>query len=81
MATATKKPAKTGAETPRPTRALKPAGSKFLIYEDNAGQFRWTLVDRGEHMLAESASFGTYAAAEKALAHLRESAGTTELQR
>jgi uncharacterized protein YegP (UPF0339 family) len=49
-----------------PRSLSEPASMTFLVYEDNAGRYRWTIVADGSETLVRSASFGSYEEAKHA---------------
>jgi uncharacterized protein YegP (UPF0339 family) len=49
-----------------PSSLPEPDSMAFLIYEDNAGDYHWTIVVEGGETLARSASFGSYEDAKQA---------------
>jgi uncharacterized protein YegP (UPF0339 family) len=49
-----------------PSSLPEPASMAFLIYEDNAGGYHWTIVADGGETLVRSASFRFYEEAEGA---------------
>jgi uncharacterized protein YegP (UPF0339 family) len=81
MATATKngRPARRAA---RRTSALSgSAALEFLIFEDNGGRYHWKIVDGAGESLVQSASFASYAEAERAARVVRDNAGSARLER
>lgn len=54
---------------------------EFLIVEDNAGDYHWTLQDRDGNSLARSPSFASYEPAEDAARVVLASAGSAEIHR
>jgi len=46
-------------------RGADAAGLEFLIFEDNGGDYRWTIVDADGESLAQSGFFATYHDAER----------------
>ena len=67
---------------PRPTRGSlsKPAPMTFLVSEDNAGAYHWTIVVAGGETLAQSASFASYEEAERAACIVRGSASQASFE-
>ncbi|HET7379176.1 MAG TPA: hypothetical protein VFJ24_03950 [Gaiellales bacterium] len=49
-----------------PNSSPEPASLTFLIYEDNAGGYHWTIVADGGEALVRSASFASSEEAEQA---------------
>jgi hypothetical protein len=81
MATATKngRPARRA-----PRRAKVVPGSaelEFLVFEDNGGDYRWTIVDGAGERLVQSGSFAFYDEAERAACVVRDKAGSAQLER
>ena len=74
MATATTKSraAKPAARRSHEVRVAEPM--EFLIFEDNGGDYHWTIVARDGATLARSGSFASYDDAEKAAKHVRDGA-------
>lgn len=62
MATATLHQAVAGRATP----ATEAAELELLIFEDNGGDYRWTIVDAAGENMAQSGLFATYDDAERA---------------
>ncbi len=44
----------------------KPAPMTFLVFEDNGGRYRWTIVAAGGKSLVQSAGFASYEDAKQA---------------
>jgi uncharacterized protein YegP (UPF0339 family) len=57
-----------------PSSAPEPASMAFLIYEDNGGDYHWTIVADGGETLVRSASFGSHKDAEQAAGIVRRGA-------
>jgi uncharacterized protein YegP (UPF0339 family) len=55
------------------------ASMEFLIVEDNAGDYHWTLQGRDGSSLARSGSFATYENTEDAARVVLAGAGTARL--
>jgi uncharacterized protein YegP (UPF0339 family) len=72
MATATQKE-RTARQVARRAKAAS-AAVTFLVVEDNAGTYRWTIVDGHGESLAESGIFATYDAANTAANVVRDAA-------
>jgi uncharacterized protein YegP (UPF0339 family) len=82
MATATKKPRSTRT-TPAPTRApaaVRSTPSEFRVFEDNSGDFYWTIVSEDDAVLAQSGSFASFDDAERAAVSVRDGAASARLQ-
>jgi uncharacterized protein YegP (UPF0339 family) len=72
MATATKQ----AGTTPRRAKsAAAGTGSQFVVFQSNAGDYRWELVAENGAVLAQSASFASFDDAERAADRVR---GVTE---
>jgi uncharacterized protein YegP (UPF0339 family) len=74
MATATKKSRAPKQLVPRAGQAWVPESMKFLIFEDNGGDYHWTIVAGDGATLARSGSFASYEHAEQAAKHVRNAA-------
>lgn len=80
MATATKK-ARTKTHTGRVTLAASESvPMQFVIVEDNAGDYHWTLLDREGLSLGRSPSFSSYGDSENAARLVLASAGSAQLE-
>jgi uncharacterized protein YegP (UPF0339 family) len=77
MATATKKSPAARRAAPRASAVSAPARLEFLVFEDNAGDYRWTILGNGGKSLAQSGTFATYADAEQAAHAVRDDSGLT----
>ncbi len=53
---------------------------EFVIVEDNAGDFHWTLLDRDGLSVARSPSFASYGDSENAARLVLASAGAAQLE-
>ncbi len=51
---------------------------EFVIFEDNSGEYRWTIVD-GDENLAHSGSFAVYEGAKQAALRVRDHAASALL--
>jgi uncharacterized protein YegP (UPF0339 family) len=58
----------------------KPAVMKFLVFEDNGGDYGWTLVAADGRRLAESARFASYQEATRAAGEARAGAGSAPIE-
>jgi uncharacterized protein YegP (UPF0339 family) len=81
MATATKK-----ARAARRVARRAGAGSdseaiKFLVFEDNTGDYHWTILGSGGESLGQSGTFATYDEAAQAVRVVREGAGSALFER
>jgi uncharacterized protein YegP (UPF0339 family) len=54
---------------------------EFLIFEDNGGDYHWTIVAGDGSTLARSGSFASYDDAEKAAKHARDGAALALFER
>lgn len=81
MATASKKPRAPHWTSGNGARLPNSALLEFLVFEDNGGNFHWTIVtDSGEH-LAQSPRFGSYEDADAAARRVRDGAGSARFDR
>jgi uncharacterized protein YegP (UPF0339 family) len=53
---------------------------ELLVFEDNAGRYRWTLVAASGAQLAQSPSFASYEEARDAAGRVRDGAGSARLE-
>lgn len=74
MATATKKSPASRHAPLRASAASGPAAIEFLVFEDNAGDYRWTILGNRGESLAQSGTFATYDDAERAAHTVRDGA-------
>jgi uncharacterized protein YegP (UPF0339 family) len=58
-----------------------PASLAFVIYEDNGGDYHWTIVAGDGATLARSGGFVSYADAEKAARQVRDGAASARSER
>ena len=72
MATATKKSRAATQLARRARDARVPASMEFLIFEDNGGDYHWTIVAGDGATLARSGTFGSYEDAERAAQRVRD---------
>jgi uncharacterized protein YegP (UPF0339 family) len=80
MATATKKP-RAPRQVPRAgARVSESAPMEFLVFQDNGGRYRWTILASGGEQLAQSPSFASYEDAREAAALARDGAGSARLE-
>jgi uncharacterized protein YegP (UPF0339 family) len=61
--------------------ARVPESMQFLIFEDNGGDYHWTIVGRDGATLARSGSFASYDDAEKTANHVRDVAASALFER
>ena len=54
---------------------------EFLIFEDNGGGHRWTIVDGAGKSLGQSGSYASHDEAEHAPRLVRDNAGAARLER
>jgi uncharacterized protein YegP (UPF0339 family) len=81
MATAIQKQRTTRQVARRARGASQAVAIAFVVFEDNAGDYRWAILDsRGEN-LAQSETFATYDGARKAAEVIRDAAGSSQLER
>jgi uncharacterized protein YegP (UPF0339 family) len=79
MATATKKTRATR-QVPRiGGRVSGSASMELLVFQDNAGRYRWMIVAEGDQ-LAQSPSFASYADARDAAGRVRDGASSARLE-
>jgi len=81
MATAIKKSRAAGRVPRRAPEGCLPASMEFLIFEDNGGDYHWTIVARDGATLARSGSFGSYQDAERAAQHVRDGVASALFER
>lgn len=80
MVTATKK-ARSAGRRPRGAREVRvPESIQFLIFEDNGGDYHWTIVAADGATLARSKDFASYADAERAAQHIRDGAASAPFE-
>ncbi len=80
MATATQKKRTTRQVGRRIKDASEAAAIEFAVFEDNAGDYRWSIVDSHGGSLAQSGTFETYEAARKAAGAVRDAAGSSRFE-
>jgi uncharacterized protein YegP (UPF0339 family) len=79
MATARKKARAIG-QVPRVVgRVSEPAVMELLVFQDNGGRYRWTIVAASGEQLAHSPSFASYEDARDAADRVRDGAGSARL--
>jgi uncharacterized protein YegP (UPF0339 family) len=81
MATAIKKSRAAKQLAGTASAARVPESMEFLIFEDNGGDYHWTIVARDGATLAQSGSFASYDEAEHGAQHVRDGAASAELER
>jgi uncharacterized protein YegP (UPF0339 family) len=57
-----------------------PASLAFVIYEDNGGDYHWTIVAADGATLARSGDFASHAEAEKAARQVRDGAASARFE-
>ena len=68
--------------SPRRAREVRaPESMEFLIFEDNGGDYHWTIVAADGATLARSGSFASYDDAERAAQHVRDGAASARFER
>ena len=77
MATATKQ----ARSTSRAGGASDGVPSEFLVAQNNAGDYHWSIVAAGGATLAQSGPFASFADAEDAAVRVRDGAASARLQR
>jgi uncharacterized protein YegP (UPF0339 family) len=81
MATATKKSRAAGGLAARASEVHVPESMEFLIFEDNGGEYHWTIVAGDGTTLARSGGFASYEDAEQAAQHVRDGAASALFER
>lgn len=80
MATATKK-ARATRQVPRiGGRVSGSASMELLVFQDNAGRYRWMIVAENGERLAQSRSFASYEDARDAAGRVRDGASLARLE-
>ena len=80
MVTATRKSRAPGRRPHRARGVRVPESIEFLIFEDNGGDYHWTIVAADGATLARSGDFASYADAQYAAQHVRNGAASAPLQ-
>jgi hypothetical protein len=57
-----------------------PGAISFVVFEDNGGDYRWTMVDGDGMHLARSRAFATYDAADTSAGAVRDTAGAGRVE-
>jgi uncharacterized protein YegP (UPF0339 family) len=57
-----------------------PESIEFLIFEDNGGDYHWTIVAADGATLGRSGDFASYADAQHAAQHIRDGAASAPLR-
>jgi len=81
MATATKKSRAAKQLARRAPQVRVPASLAFLLYEDNGGDYHWTIVAGDGETVARSGGFVSYDDAEKAAKQVRDGAASARFER
>jgi uncharacterized protein YegP (UPF0339 family) len=76
MATATKKTRTNGHVARQAAAVSESAPMEFLVSENNAGDYHWTILGSGGESLAHSLPFATYDDAARAARLVRDGAGS-----
>jgi uncharacterized protein YegP (UPF0339 family) len=79
VATATRQP-RTHGHVQRRTTDGRVASLEFLIFEDNAGDYHWTIVAGDGAILARSGGFASYDHAKQAVEQVRHGAASARLR-
>ena len=80
MVTATKKSRAAGRRPRRAREVRVPESIEFLIFEDNGGDYHWTIVAADGATLARSEDFASYEDAERAAQHVRDGAASAPFE-
>jgi uncharacterized protein YegP (UPF0339 family) len=80
MATATQKPRTARQLARRGSKMPAPASMKFLVFEDNGGDYHWRIVAHDGAALAQSVSFASYDEAEQAAQQVRKAAASARFE-
>jgi len=80
MATATKRARTAKQVAGGAVGESKPAAMEFLVFEDNGGDYHWTVVAAGGESLAQSGSFASHDEAERAARRVYEDAGSARFE-
>jgi uncharacterized protein YegP (UPF0339 family) len=81
MATATQEARTSGRASRSALAGPEPGPMRFLIFEDNAGDYHWTLIDHNRESLARSPSFASHEGAESAARVVLAGVGSARLDR
>jgi uncharacterized protein YegP (UPF0339 family) len=81
MATATKRSRAAKQLARRAPHVPVPASLAFVIYEDNGGDYHWTIVAGDGATVAPSGSFASHHDAERAAHHVRDGAASALFER
>jgi uncharacterized protein YegP (UPF0339 family) len=80
MATATKKARTAKRVAGGAAGVSESAAMEFLIFEDNGGDYHWTIVAAGGESLAQSGSYASYDDAERAARCMYEGASSARFE-
>jgi uncharacterized protein YegP (UPF0339 family) len=80
VATANKKSRASKRPARPPAHIHGPAAMEFLIFEDNSGSYRWTILADDGTTLGHSGDFVSYDDAEQAAQQIRDGAASARLE-
>ncbi len=80
MATANKKSRASKQLARPPGRIHDPAAMEFLIFEDNSGSYRWSILAGDGTTLGRSGGFASYDDAQQAAQQIRDGAAAARLE-
>lgn len=80
MATANKKSRASKQLARPPARIHDPAAMEFLIFEDNSGSYRWSILAGDGTTLGRSVGFASYDDAQQAAQQIRDGAAAARLE-
>jgi uncharacterized protein YegP (UPF0339 family) len=80
MATATRKGPGAEPRAHRDGAVSEAAALKFLVFEDNSGDYRWTILDSAGESLAQSGGFASYDDAHEAADVVRDGARSAQFE-
>ena len=80
MATATKKSRAARRLPRRESEVRAPESMEFLVFEDNGGDYHWTIVAGDGATLVRSGGFASYEDAERAATQVRDGAASARLE-
>jgi len=80
MATATERARAARQVGRRAEAASESEAITFLVFQDNGGNYRWSIVDSRGESLAQSGTFATYDAAHTAAGVVRDAAGSSRFE-
>jgi uncharacterized protein YegP (UPF0339 family) len=79
MATASKK-SRASKQLARPPAHIHDAAMEFLIFEDNSGSYRWSILAGDGTTLGRSGDFASYDDAQQAAQQIRDGAAAARLE-